>query len=81
VGSSAEAEVATAGAGAVAAVVESPSPAPVTIHVTDEERIDMDELRRPDPILWSDIVTLFEDELGDNGTSLLTVKVVRSHCT
>jgi hypothetical protein len=35
------------------------------------------QLRRSDPILWSDAVTLFEDELGDNGSSQYSVKVVR----
>lgn len=42
-----------------------------------DEGIDYEELKRPDPILWSDAVTLFEDELDDNGVSLFTVKIVR----
>ena len=40
------------------------------------DAIDVNELRRPDPILWSDSIVLFEDELGDNGASICTVKVV-----
>ena len=35
----------------------------------------MDKLRRPDPILFFDEVDLYEDELGDNGMSLLSIKV------
>ena len=41
-----------------------------------EEAIDLKVLRRPDPILWSDASTLFEDELGDNGCAAFTVKTV-----
>jgi hypothetical protein len=44
--------------------------------VATTERIDFEELKRPDPILWSDTVTLFEDELGDNGVAQFTVKTV-----
>lgn len=32
-----------------------------------------------EPILFYDEVVLYEDELGDNGSSLLSVKVVRLH--
>ena len=35
----------------------------------------MDKLRRPDPILFFDEVDLYEDELGDNGMSLVSIKV------
>lgn len=35
----------------------------------------MEKLRRPDPILFFDEVDLYEDELGDNGMSLLSIKV------
>jgi type 2A phosphatase activator TIP41 len=35
----------------------------------------LDKLRRPDPILFFDEVDLYEDELGDNGMSLLSIKV------
>lgn len=35
----------------------------------------MDKLRRPDPILFFDEVDLYEDELGDNGMSLLSIKI------
>ncbi|CAN8229468.1 unnamed protein product [Cochlearia groenlandica] len=40
-----------------------------------EERIDLDALSRKEPILFYDEVVLYEDELADNGVSLLTVKV------
>lgn len=39
--------------------------------------IDLSKLTSPDPILFYDEVLLFEDELGDNGTSILSIKVVR----
>ena len=39
------------------------------------EQIPIDKLKRPDPIKFFDEVPLYEDELADNGTSLLTVKV------
>ena len=35
----------------------------------------LDILRRQDPILFFDEVDLYEDELGDNGISFLSVKV------
>lgn len=35
----------------------------------------LDTLRRPDPILFFDEVDLYEDELGDNGMSLLSIKI------
>jgi len=35
----------------------------------------LDRLRRPDPILFFEEVDLYEDELGDNGMSLLSIKV------
>eukprot|EP01136_Pigoraptor_vietnamica_P028927 Opistho-1_new@86904 len=38
-------------------------------------RIDLDLLRRPDPILFYDEVLLFEDELADNGMAVLTARV------
>lgn len=37
--------------------------------------LPLDKLRRPDPILFFDEVDLYEDELGDNGMSCLSVKV------
>ncbi|CAM6093239.1 unnamed protein product [Calypogeia fissa] len=40
-----------------------------------EDRIDMVALQARDPILFYDEVVLYEDELADNGISLLTVKV------
>ncbi|CAO2813966.1 unnamed protein product [Amaranthus hypochondriacus] len=40
-----------------------------------EEKIDMVALASKEPILFYDEVVLYEDELSDNGVSLLTVKV------
>ncbi|KAG0365192.1 TIP41-like family-domain-containing protein [Gamsiella multidivaricata] len=39
------------------------------------ECIDIEQLKRPDPILFYDENILFEDELADNGTAVLTTKV------
>jgi type 2A phosphatase activator TIP41 len=41
------------------------------------ERIDLDKLRVPDPILFFEDLILFEDEFDDNGIGQLNVKVVR----
>jgi type 2A phosphatase activator TIP41 len=38
-------------------------------------QIPMDLLKRPDPIRWYDQVTLYEDELHDNGVASMTLKV------
>ena len=40
--------------------------------------IPMAELTRPDPILFYAEIPLFEDELHDNGSSALIVRIVRS---
>ena len=37
--------------------------------------IDVERLKRRDPILFFDQNILFEDELADNGASLMTVKL------
>jgi type 2A phosphatase activator TIP41 len=42
------------------------------------ERIDVEKLRVPEPILFYDENVLYEDELADNGTAILYVKVVRN---
>ncbi|KAG6408961.1 hypothetical protein SASPL_131989 [Salvia splendens] len=42
-----------------------------------EEQIDMVALSAKESILFYDVVVLYEDELADNGISLLTVKVLR----
>ncbi|EFA79042.1 hypothetical protein PPL_08512 [Heterostelium album PN500] len=44
-------------------------------ETTTTEQIDIEKLKRPDPILFYDDVILFEDELADNGISMLSVKV------
>lgn len=41
--------------------------------------IPMAELTRPDPILFYAEIPLFEDELHDNGSSALLVRIVRSY--
>ena len=35
----------------------------------------MDRLRKPEPILFFDEIVLFEDELADNGISMLSTKI------
>lgn len=44
-----------------------------------EEKIPLEKLLRPDPILFFDESILFEDELGDNGISMLSTKVRVMH--
>ncbi|KAI6216715.1 TIP41-like protein [Aphelenchoides fujianensis] len=39
------------------------------------ERIDLEKLKRPDPLLFYDAIQLYEDELADNGTGEMEVKV------
>lgn len=43
--------------------------------VSTEERIDMEKLRQKERILFYEDITLFEDELHDNGIAVLSVKV------
>ncbi|KAG0095126.1 hypothetical protein BGZ93_006305 [Podila epicladia] len=45
---------------------------------TTSESIDIEQLKKPDPILFYDENILFEDELADNGTAVLTTKVNKS---
>lgn len=40
-----------------------------------QEEIPIHKLRSPDPILFFDDIMLFEDELGDNGIAVLSVKI------
>ena len=44
------------------------------IEETDE-RIDLEQLKVKEKILFYDDVCLYEDELGDNGSSMLSVKI------
>ncbi|KAJ3330019.1 hypothetical protein HDU76_006642, partial [Blyttiomyces sp. JEL0837] len=37
--------------------------------------INLEPLKRPDPILFYDELVLYEDELADNGTSMMTARV------
>ncbi|CAG8765550.1 18853_t:CDS:2, partial [Racocetra fulgida] len=39
------------------------------------DRINVEKLKLPEPILFYDEVILFEDELADNGTAILNSKV------
>jgi len=39
------------------------------------KELDMDLLKRRDPVYWFDSVLLYEDELHDNGISHVSVKV------
>jgi type 2A phosphatase activator TIP41 len=41
----------------------------------EDVKIPLDKLKRPDPILFFDDMVLYEDELGDNGISVLSCKV------
>ncbi|GME80605.1 unnamed protein product [Ambrosiozyma monospora] len=41
----------------------------------DSKAIPLDKLKRQDPILFFDDMILYEDELGDNGISILNVKI------
>lgn len=47
----------------------------VTMEETENEHIPLDKLKRPDPILFFDDMVLYEDELGDNGISVLSCKI------
>jgi len=47
----------------------------VGICSSGSEQIDLDQLKRPDPILFFCEILLFEDELADNGISTLSVKL------
>ena len=50
------------------------SPTDVQIEKT-EDKIPIELLTRPDPILFYDDVVLFEDELADNGSAIVHVKL------
>jgi type 2A phosphatase activator TIP41 len=39
------------------------------------EELNMELLKRPDPILFYESLSLYEDELGDNGCSELSVRI------
>ncbi|CAF0998145.1 unnamed protein product [Adineta steineri] len=44
------------------------------IEVTDQQ-LDLEKLKRQEPILFYDELTLYEDELADNGISNVTLKI------
>ncbi|KAL8541515.1 hypothetical protein ACS0TY_002690 [Phlomoides rotata] len=55
---------------------EAPENSSCNLHWEDcQDQIDMAALASREPILFYDEVVLYEDELADNGVSLLTVKV------
>lgn len=47
----------------------------VPVFLPSDEVIPLDKLKRQDPILFFEEVILYEDELSDNGMSMLSVKV------
>lgn len=47
----------------------------VRVEPTDE-CIDLERLKRPDPLLFVDTVPLYEDELDDNGTTEVGLRTV-----
>jgi hypothetical protein len=48
---------------------------PVSPFAPTQKQLPIPLLTQPDPILFFSSIDLFEDELADNGMSLLTVKV------
>ena len=58
-------------------------PSPTTGSILGEfpvcastERIDIEKLKQPEPILFFEELYLYEDELDDNGASNCVVRVV-----
>src|SRR5690606_23250014 len=45
--------------------------------VKTTEKIDIEKLKQPDPILYYNELILYQDELSDNGDSSMSVKLVR----
>lgn len=45
------------------------------LEAAENAQIPMELLKRPDPILFFDDVILYEDELADNGITMLSVKI------
>ena len=55
--------------------LQTPSP------TSELDRVDIAKLSIPEPILFYEEIMLYEDELGDNGTGIISVKVrVMSSC-
>lgn len=48
---------------------------PLRTEAADELALPMERLRQREPILFYDELVLYEDELGDNGTAQLSVRV------
>ena len=52
-------------------------PSPLLLQFTEtDERIDYSKLKTQERIYFYDEVILYEDELADNGTAVLSVKIV-----
>ena len=47
--------------------------------VPSEERIDIEKLKVREKIQFYEDILLFEDELSDNGTSILRAKIVSAY--
>ena len=45
------------------------------VDLTGKYELPLDKLSKPDPILFYDDMVLYEDELGDNGISIVNVKI------
>lgn len=63
----------------VCATCEQPDCDCKMFHATTD-RINYELLKRNDPIMFYDELTLYEDELHDNGLASLRVKLVRPSC-
>jgi type 2A phosphatase activator TIP41 len=67
--------------GVVRSSSSASTPKPDTISwrpTSESESIPLELLSRPDPILFYDEIPLFESELDDNGSSVLSVRIVRA---
>jgi type 2A phosphatase activator TIP41 len=54
--------------------LSSPNECTWRVESTDQQ-LDLEKLKRQEPILFYDELTLYEDELADNGTSNVTLKI------
>jgi len=61
--------------GTIVLPADRPHSAEIGVPVRTQEQIDINKLKTQDPILFYDEVLLYEDELGDNGDSNLSVRV------
>ena len=47
------------------------------VQVESSSHLNVEKLKQREPILFFEEMTLYEDELHDNGVSSLTIKLVR----